>query len=119
MKYSEDLHELIHSMSKNEKRYFILNSSLQKGNKIYLQLFKAVEKQKIYDEKHIKDKYINEKFIKNYAINKNYLYSLLMKSLVHYNSPKSVDGQIHSLISECSIFFRKALYKKYFRCYIV
>lgn len=115
MKYSDDLHELIHSISKNEKRYFILNSSLQKGNKIYMQLFKAVEKQKVYDEKFIKDKYSNEKFIKNFAINKNYLYSLLMRSLVNYNSAKSVDGQIHSLISECSIFFRKALYKRYFK----
>ena len=54
MKYSNDVHELISNMDKNEKRYFVLNSSLQKGEKIYLKLFRAIEKQKNYDEKILK-----------------------------------------------------------------
>ncbi len=115
MKHSNTLHELIHTMDKNEKRYFILNSSIQKGAKIYLQLFKVLEKQKVYDEKKFKLRYIESDFLKNFAVNKNYLYTLLIKSLTSYNSSKSVEGQIHSLISECGILFKKALYKKYFK----
>ncbi|MEO8513492.1 MAG: hypothetical protein ABI543_08035 [Ignavibacteria bacterium] len=102
-------------MEKNEKRHFILNSSLQKGAKIYLQLFKVLEKQKVYDESYIKLKYKGEQFVNNFAVNKNYLYNLLIKSLTGYNYSKTADGKIHSLISECNILFKKALYKRYFK----
>src|SRR6188508_481123 len=113
MKQSSDLHELIRSMNKNEKRYFILNSSLQNGNKNYLELFKILEKQKVYDEKAIKEKYKNKNFIRHFAFNKNHLYSLVMRSLISYGNQNNIDGIIHSLISECMILFRKALYKRY------
>ncbi len=115
MKQSIDLHELIRSMNKNEKRYFILNSSLQKGNKNYLELFKILEKQKVYDEKAIKEKYKNKNFIRHFAFNKNHLYSLVMRSLINYGNQNNIDGIIHSLISECMILFRKAMYKRYFK----
>ncbi|MFI5211918.1 MAG: hypothetical protein ACHQIH_03475 [Ignavibacteria bacterium] len=115
MKQSVDLHELIQSMSKNEKRYFILNSSFQKGNKIYLELFKILERQKIYDEEAIKEKYKDRNFIRHFAFNKNHLYGLVMKSLISYGNQNNIDGIIHSLISECMILFRKGLYKRYFR----
>lgn len=115
MKYSTDLHELIHSLTKNEKRYFALNSSLQKGSKIYLQLFKALENQKVYDETKLKEKYKKEKFIRNLAFNKNNLYNLIIRSLINYNSAENIDSRIHMMISECYILFRKAMYRKYFR----
>lgn len=115
MKQSTDLYELIHSMNKNEKRYFAMNSEFQKGDKIYLRLFKAVENQKMYDETKLRSIYKNEKFIKNLAFNKNNLYILIMKSLINYNSSKNIDSRIHMMISECYILFRKAMYRKYFR----
>lgn len=115
MKQTSDVHELIHSMTKNEKRFFTLSSKLQKGDKIYFRLFKALEKQKVYNENSLKTEYKNEKFIKNLAFNKNHLYNLIIKALVSYHSAKNIDGQIHSLISECFILFRKAMYQKYFK----
>ena len=115
MKQSTDLYELIHSMNKNEKRYFAMNSEFQKGDKIYLRLFKAVENQKMYDETKLRSIYKNEKFIKNLAFNKNNLYNLIMKSLINYHSSNNIDSRIHMMISECYILFRKAMYRKYFR----
>jgi hypothetical protein len=115
MKLSSDLFELISSMTKNEKRYFIMNSRLQGGSKIYVQLFKALEKQTAYDEKNFKINNKDEQFVKNYAFNKKNLYDLLIKNLSSYSFSGTVDGQMHALIAECRILFNKALYKKYFR----
>lgn len=115
MKQSNDLFELISSMTRSEKRYFILSSRLQSGSKIYVSLFKALEKQSDYDEKKFKSRYKNEKFINNYAFNKKNLYDLLMKTLTAYWYSSTVDGQLHAMIAECRILFNKALYKKYFR----
>ena len=52
MKVSNDLFELIRSMDKTEKRYFVLNSGkVNRSSKLYLELFKALDKEKIYNEK--------------------------------------------------------------------
>ena len=115
MKLSNDLFELVSSMSKSEKRYFIMSSKLQSGSKIYVSLFKALEKQSEYDEKKFKSMYKNEKFINNYAFNKKNLYDLLLKALTAYGYSSTVDGKLHEMIAECRILFNKALYNKYFR----
>jgi len=56
MKTSDQLHELIHALTKSEKRYFKIYSSLQAGNKMYVRLFDLIEKQKQYDEAKLKSK---------------------------------------------------------------
>lgn len=115
MKPANDLFELISSMSKSEKRYFILSSGLQKGDKIYLDLFKAMGKQKVYDENKFRLTNKGKIFLNNFAYNKNHLYRLIMKSLVNYNYSTTADGKMHSLIAECWILFNKAMYKRYFK----
>jgi len=50
MAYSNDLFDLIHAMTKSEKRYFKLFSSGQSGDKEYINLFNAISKQEYYDE---------------------------------------------------------------------
>jgi hypothetical protein len=118
MKQSSDLFELIKSMDRNEKRYFRLYASLQKGSKNYIELFNAIDKQKQYDEHLLRRKYHKEKFISQLAFTKNYLYKLLMKSLINYREENSADSKIHSLISQCKILFGKALYRQYFKTII-
>ena len=54
MKPSTELHSLIKSLTKSEKRFFKLNSSLQAWDKNYLKIFDFVEKQKRYDEEELK-----------------------------------------------------------------
>ena len=50
MKPSTELFNLIKSLSKSEKRFFKLSSSLQSGDKNYLKIFDYIEEQNEYDE---------------------------------------------------------------------
>jgi len=115
MQQESDLFVLIQSMDKNEKRYFKLNSKLQKGNKTYVELFAALVGEKSYDEKSFKQKHKDKRFVKNFAYNKNHLYTLLVRSLINYSHTVTSDGKMHSMIAECWILFNKAMYKRYFR----
>lgn len=47
---------LIKSLSKSEKRYFKLNSSIVKTNKKLIQLFDLIESDKITDERKLKER---------------------------------------------------------------
>jgi len=49
MRKQDFLLHLIQPLSPNERRYFILFSSMQPGEKEYLKLFEALETQKEYD----------------------------------------------------------------------
>ncbi len=77
MKPSEELFNLIKSLSKSEKRFFKLSSSLQSGEKNYLKIFDAIDDQSVYDEHALKESFKNEKFIKHFPSEKNHLYKLI------------------------------------------
>ena len=115
MTLNNDLFILIKSMDKNERRYFKLNSELQKGNKTYIELFTQLSKESTYNEKLFKEKHKGKRFIKNFAYNKNHLYTLLIRSLTNYSHTSTADGKIHAMIAECWILFNKAMYQRYFR----
>jgi hypothetical protein len=112
---SNELYDLVKSLTGSEKRYFRLNASKQKGNKNYLKLFDAVDTQKIFDEAAIKRKFRNESFIKNITVTKNYLYNLIFKSLISYHEKKSVDVKLGNLLFSCKLMFEKSLYKQFFK----
>ena len=112
MKPSTELHSLIKSLTKSEKRFFKLNSSLQVGDKNYLKIFDFVEKQKKYNEQELKDYFKKETFIKHLPSEKNHLYRLILKSLRAYYSEQSVSSQLKQEIKNIDILSRKALYKE-------
>ena len=112
MKPSTELHSLIKSLTKSEKRFFKLNSSLQSGDKNYLKIFDFVEKQKKYNEDELKTVFKDEIFIKHLPSEKNHLYRLILKSLRAYYSDQSVSSQLKQEIKNIDILNRKALYKE-------
>ena len=112
MKPSTELFDLIKSLTKSEKRFFKLSSSLQSGDKNYLKIFDTIEKQEIYDEDAIKDAYKNETFIKHFPSEKNHLYKLILKSLRSYHSDNSASSQLKQEIKNIELLFRKALFKE-------
>jgi hypothetical protein len=63
MKPSNELFELIKSLTKSEKRFFKLQSSLQSGDKNYIRLFDTIDKMSEYDEEEVKSNFKGEKFI--------------------------------------------------------
>ncbi len=112
MKPSTELFSLIQTLTKSEKRFFKLNSSLQSGEKNYLKLFDFIEKQTSYNEDELKNYFSNEKFIQHLPSEKNHLYKLVLKSLRAYYSDQSVKSQLKQDIKNVEILYQKALYKE-------
>lgn len=115
MKHSDDLFQLIKSLTQTEKRYFKLFASLsnKKGANNYIKLFNAIDcwGEKEYDEVVLKAKLKNYTFAKQLHVTKNYLYALLLKSLRNYYNISS-ESKIQEYLKESEILFRKALYKQ-------
>ncbi len=112
MKPSNELFNLVKSLSKSEKRYFKLTSSLQSGEKNYMRLFDAIEAQDEYDEAEIKEKFKGETFIKHLPSEKNHLYSLILKSLRGFYADKSAAAILQEQLRNIELLFNKALYKE-------
>jgi len=112
MKPSTELFSLIQTLTKSEKRFFKLNSSLQSGEKNYLKLFDFIEKQSSYNEEELKAYFSKEKFIQHLPSEKNHLYKLVLKSLRAYYSDQSVKSQLKQDIKNVEILYQKALYKE-------
>lgn len=110
MKPSNELFDLIKSLTKSEKRFFKLHSALQSGEKNYLRIFDAIDKQKAYDEEAIKKQFAKETFIKHFPSEKNHLYKLILKALRAYHAESSVSGVLKQHINNIEILFGKALY---------
>jgi len=106
MENSSVLFELVKSLSKSEKRYFKLSCSVHKGMKNYLKLFDAIDTQAVYDERAIQQKH----GFKKLPNLKNYLYSLILKSLQGYHSTISIDSTLKNLLLQIEILYNKALY---------
>jgi hypothetical protein len=112
MKPSTELFDLIKSLTKSEKRFFKLNSSLQSGDKNYLKIFDAIDKQQTYDEEAIKKMFRKETFIKHLPSEKNHLYKLILKSLRLFHGDNSISSILKQEIKNIEILYKKALYKE-------
>lgn len=112
MKPSTELFDLIKSLTKSEKRFFKLASSLQTGDKNYLKIFDAIDRQSDYDENTIKSQFKKETFIKHFPSEKNHLYKLILKSLRSYHSDNTVSSILKQEIKNIEILFTKALFKE-------
>lgn len=114
VKVSENLHQLIHSLSKPEKRYFKLYSSRhiigEQNN--YVKLFDAIDKQKVYNEAVLLKQFKKEIFIRQFSIAKSRLYDAILRSLDAYNSDSSIDSQLKNMLHYAEILFKKTLYEQ-------
>ena len=110
---SNDLHSLIKSLNKQEKRYFKLYASrhvIGKKNN-YVRLFDAIDKQAQYSEEKIKKKFKGEVFTKQLHVTKNYLYNLILSSLRLFHEAKSQD-KFPTLIRNVQLLVDKGLFSQ-------
>ena len=112
MKPSNELFNLIKSLTKTEKRFFKLQSSLQSGEKNYLKIFSVIDAQEEYDEKAIKNKFEGERFIKHFPSEKNHLYKQLLKSLRAYHADNSISSILKEEIKNIEVLYKKALFRE-------
>ncbi|MCH2042908.1 MAG: hypothetical protein MK212_02115 [Saprospiraceae bacterium] len=108
--YKDDLYDLIHSLTKAEKRYFKLFAST--GENRYVQLFEVVNTVKIYNKKLLEKRLKNANLLDNLVANKNYLYGLILRSLRQFSEGKNIDSQIKILVDNAKILRKKKLYDK-------
>lgn len=121
MKPASDLHELIISLSPNEKGYF--KKYCQRSgatSRKYLRLFDAIASQKEYDEKKLKKKLADPVLERNLSSEKNYLFHLILEALISGNTmqdPAYESGLLlakarwlaaHSFYENAGRFARKA-----------
>ena len=113
MKESEEIVDLIKSLSKTEKRYFkvfISRTSIGESSH-YLKLFDLIEKAGTAEKRVIQELHEDKDFIKKqFNVYKGRLFNQILKSLSAYHSEKSVDDKILELIRQAIILFNKILY---------
>lgn len=112
MKPSEELHQLIHSLSMSEKRYFKIHSSRHTigDSNNYTRLFDAIEAQTEYDEGVIKRAFEGETFIKHLPSEKHYLYNHILESLNSFNKEKTFLGRYASILTSIEILYNRGLF---------
>lgn len=110
MSESNDLHKLITSLTKSEKRFFKLYCSIEGGSKNYLLLFDEIGKQKEYDEDKLKKKFREKSFVRHLPVLKNELYNKIVSVLTHFHSGKSIESRIRRLVQETDVLLKKKLY---------
>jgi hypothetical protein len=111
-KASDNLHRLIKSMTKPEKRYFKVFSSrhIIGDSNNYQVLFDAIDKQEEYDEVKLMKKFKDKSFTNRFSIAKNRLYAALLKSLDSFHSNSSIEAQLQRQLHAIEILYHKSLY---------
>ncbi|MFK7908795.1 MAG: hypothetical protein AB8B69_26940 [Chitinophagales bacterium] len=106
------LYDLVHSLTKSEKRYIKVQSG--SGEKDYIQLMDALMAQKRFDEEKLIKDNKEANFIRHLAVNKQYLYELLLKSLARFGQ-KTFEGKVFEKISAANVLIQKGLFAPAFK----
>jgi|GEM_PF-2962501 len=108
---THSLFSLIKSLNPSEKRYFTLfaQRQVQQRNTNYLKLFEAINKQEKYDEGELLKKFRYEGFVKQFAVTKNYLFNMVLKSMQEYNEENFIEWKIRNLFLQVKILASKGL----------
>ncbi|MCX6291663.1 MAG: hypothetical protein NT126_07850 [Bacteroidetes bacterium] len=110
-KPSDNLHRLIRSMNKPEKRYFkIYASRHSSGTNNYLKIFEALDGQVTYDEEVLLKKFSKESFINKFSIAKARLFDTILRSLDAFHANSSIDAQLKRQLHFAEILYKKSLY---------
>ena len=111
MKPSDNLFNLIKSLTKSEKRYFkVIASKKKEEGSNYLQLFNAIDKQEVYCEEQIVQRFSKSTFIKHLPSEKNYLYFAILKSLILFHEGNHEFIELDEIRHFAAVLYSKGLY---------
>jgi hypothetical protein len=111
MKPSLLLHEIIRSLSPEEKAAFLQGSSLQQGEKNYKKLFVYMDSVEEYNEEKAKVYFKDETFAKHLASEKNQLFHHILKSLRQQRINEKGSAATFEKIKDVQLLFEKNLPK--------
>lgn len=101
------LYDLVHKLSKSEKRYIKVQQGY--GEKEYLALLDALLAHKSFDEIQFAKDNQGANFLKNLSVNKRYLYEIVLKSLSNFGE-KTIENLVFEKISSIEVLINKTLY---------
>lgn len=107
--------ELIKSLDKAEKIYFKrhLTSHTEKNKPtIYLQLFDELDKMQLYDVKKLHKKFEGEKFLDHLSVSFNYLYNMLLSTLLQFYEEKDDQLKATEMLGQIKVLLTKRLFKQ-------
>jgi len=112
---STDLFFLIKSLSKAERAYFKKYAKrFSDEDTLSLKLFEEIEKQaekeEIYNEELIRKRLNKIKNLNQLSVAKNYLYDLVLKSLLTAQSEKSLDDKFDKYVAQAELLMSKTLF---------
>lgn len=107
----DELHQLIKSLTKSEKRYFTLHASMHRKEGRHVALYKAIDAQKVYDEEALRRMFRQKGYGEQISEAKHYLQRLIMKVLRGYHSDISQNAQVKDLLREVEILRIRGLYE--------
>lgn len=110
------LHELVHTLSPAEKRYFKLYAQIHanENKKLHEDLFDAVNGWKReYNETEFKLKHKNKAFIAHFAFHKHNLYKTILKASVQFSRDNNLAIKFHGEIQELEFLASKNLLHQY------
>jgi hypothetical protein len=110
MAQTDQLFDLVKSLSKSEKRHFKLSISQGEGDKVFLALFDILEDISL-SSGLIRARFTTKFPDSAYEPARKHLYKMLMRSLRTYESDKSVELKLVNLVADVRILFNKGLLK--------
>ena len=108
---SQDLFEVIKSMSREEKVHFRVHTKGLSGadSKMYLQLFDMIEASDSYDEAVIRKKIGVSKTGSKFAVLKNYLYNAILTQLTNYHCANKEAYEAREYLRIANMLYDKQL----------
>lgn len=105
---SSFLYDLVKSLTKSEKRYIKVQAGT--GEKDYIRLMDALMAQKTFDEKKLVKDNEGANFTRHLAVNKRYLYELLLRSLAHFGQ-QTIEDKVCEKIAAAKVLMKKGLFQ--------
>ena len=114
MRNGDDLHKLIKSLSKAEKRYFKIQtmSNTKKDNNNYILLFDAIDYQNSYNETKLCRKLRKYPFSNHLSKTKYLLYELILKTMQQLYLGRTITSEVNSLINSIEFLYEKTNYRQ-------
>ncbi|MBL7127984.1 MAG: hypothetical protein ISS16_03265 [Ignavibacteria bacterium] len=111
---SDDLYQLVNSLTKDEKIYFkkYASTNIKAGDKSYVKLFDSIINMEEYDDTLLKEEFRGEKLINHFWKTKNYLYKIILRSLQNFHSEKMIELRINNAHNNMILLFNRGLYKQ-------
>ncbi len=102
------LFDLVNSLTKAQKRYIKVKAGSKE--KDYTELMDALLRQQVYNEAQLYKDHKGANFLKHLAVNKQYLYELVLNSLAQFGQ-RSMEDKVYEKIIAANTLISKGLYQ--------